>query len=269
MRGCDAPDIGGGGGGGGGCSGDVMPSSVDFIICCPCACGGGGVGAPAAGRIARSDFGPLVLVGNIPSGPSDLSKMCVASSSSSQSISVASAPFAAAPVTSGAGRVEAGGGGIALALDRCGGATMGGSDPRPGGGGGAAERAEGGAAGIEDDDGADAPTGDCIPRSVRFAGSLLEPAIGARDGGGPGGCVRGPTEGGGAGGRAEAFLPRPSKISRSDPRLSPASAAMARVSCTCCRTDEPVEACRASWPGWLVGTAPLFSRTSGNVRRMY
>ena len=136
---------GGGGGGadprgaelGAGMGGAARPISVDFGLIdgvdAAAAATGGASGVPAAGRGRCSAFDS--------SSPGALSKMCVASSSSSQSMS--RLDFA---VTGGGGAAD---GRIEPTPDevltsrggatdaRCGGGTTCGSDARPGGGGGA------------------------------------------------------------------------------------------------------------------------------------
>src|SRR5580658_170382 len=132
------------------------------------------------------------------------SKMCVASSSSSQSMSTEAVALAFTL----AGRVAcaAEGGGGTLEMRAVGaGATTGGSDERPGGGGGMRDGdvPPVGSIGV-------VATGAVMPRSVRLA----SPGLAATGGGG--GTLR-PVDGARA---ADVPLPRPSKISRSDPPLS-------------------------------------------------
>src|SRR5579883_239370 len=182
------------GGGGGGvkrpvvagkglCDGGVRPSSVDFIAGTPAA----GGGLPAAGIGAEEPLG----------GSSALSKMWVASSSSSQS-------------TSTPGRAPAGGAAGPTASPI--GAPIGASAVRPGGGG-SGELVGGGVR----------------PSSVRPATSGATPACGAAGGAGRAagnpGCEDEPPG---------PFLLRPSKTSRSDP-LS--FVAMGPVSCTILATS--------------------------------
>lgn len=230
------------GGGGGGGWGAVRPSRVALFF----AIAGGGV--PAAGMGAEFGLAPAC------DGSSPLSKMCVASSSSSQSMSTAgfgavTAEFAlAGPAEAETGGFDAAGAELGAGTGRgCvlgGGATTGGSDPRPGGGGGVRPPTDGGAAiGMF--------VGAVTPMSVRFDGS----GKGTRMLGGGGGALR---ELGGGGGRdgvggGPAFFPRPSKISRSE--------------------EPPLSFCVAIWLISRTCRAPTISsgpsRTSGNVRRMY
>jgi hypothetical protein len=197
-----------------------------------------GAEPPAAGTGAAGTFGSESL---------SLSKTCVASSSSSHSIS-SLAPFwgdvGGAGGAIGGGEepvtVEGSGGGLDFGVGAAG------KELRPGGGGGA-ERATTGLATPEEgaaiDDGGAAGTepGRGIPISVCLglgAGTLAAATMpgfvgGATDagGGGGGGAAEtgaGDADGilelaGGGGGAAEGgailavFLPRPSKISRSEP----------------------------------------------------
>ena len=95
-----------------------------------------------------------------------------------------------------------------------GGATTGGSVPRPGGGGGMRDG----------EPGTGMAAGAVTPRRVRLPSSGMGlPVVG----GGGGGTLRAPLGGGTDG----LFFPRLSKMSRSDPLFS--FCAMARVSCMC------------------------------------
>ena len=226
-----APDAGGGGGG----RDTWRFDGGDEFGCVPC-----GAASPrrvtlpletalTGGAAASAGIGSPIFVAWFASSSKMVvdslvsSKMCVASSSSSQSMSTAGLALAFA----GRARDADGGGGM-LDVRPLGGATTGGSEPRPGGGGG--KRDVGVGIGMA--------VGAVTPRSVRLPSmGIARPAAG----GGGGGTLRAPLGGGTVG----AFFPRSSKMSRSDPLFS--FCAMARVSCMCRPTEVTTETEVVSW----------------------
>lgn len=282
---------GGGGGGGGAERARIDPEGR-------CDTGGGPLGRPEAGRdmgidadgLAAADS-PLRSNGGgfvcfVSSAFSSLSKTWVASFSSSQSISM---PPGFVFGAYGAGRVIAGAG-ADVAADaapgRCGGDETEGSDPRGGPFEGDGDMLRGGcdegaATGVLPEGGGalEDAAGGGMPMSVFlliitgfFAGAAPSDCGAALFPDALEGVAAGVrTDDGGAGGGAEDwlfafFLPRPSKISRSDPLFS---AAIFPISCRAGRSDPfAISVLRLLLLLLLPDSSDGPLANSGNVRRM-